>query len=137
MNNEYKGVLEKFGFDINTKGAILFLDLVVEIKELFKEGKTEEEIRKVLPSYYLEHYHFIHEIGRDKYFKELRSFCDNRKISEKQTELNGKEFGSLPKIGLDDSIIFFSRYFSNLEKKEFEGQKLFVKTSNSSVIKKV
>lgn len=137
MLDEYKGVLEKFGFDVNTKGFVLFADVTQEIQQLFNEGKTEEEIRELLPSYYLEHYHFIHEIGRNKYFEELKTFCNTRKVPEKQEKLTGKEFGSLPKTGLDDAVIFFAKYFNSQSKGEFDGKKVFVKSSKSIEIKNV
>ena len=137
MMNEYKGELEKFGYDVNTKGFVLFADLIQDLQPLFREGKDIEEIRKLLPTYYLEQYHFVQEIGKNKYFELLKSFCNSRKVSERQKELSSKQYGQLPKAGLDDSVMFFAKYFNDLHKKEMEGKKLFIQNKNTAFIKSV
>lgn len=125
MYEYYKGVFEEFGFDVSKKGFVLFADLVEDVKTLFKEGKTPEEVREQLPSYYLEQYHFVQEIGKNKYFDELKGFCNSRKALKRISEYD-KIVGALPKTGLDDSVIYFASYFSSKEQKTDNASKVYV-----------
>ena len=58
MSADYREILENLGFDMKKKGAIFFIDLIGDVQNLLKEGKSEEEIKELLPRYYLEYYHF-------------------------------------------------------------------------------
>ena len=63
MKDEYKVVFEGLGYNVKSKGAMFFGDLIGDVRELLKEGKTEEEIKELLPRYYVEYYHFCYEVG--------------------------------------------------------------------------
>ena len=132
MNSEYEGLFKNLGYDVKLKGAMLFNDLLDEVRNLLKEGMSDKEIKEFLPSIYLEYYHFCYEIGRYKYFNELDAFCNSRKVTKKNMSTNRKVMNMRPNMNLENSLLFFSKYYNNLEKKnnlEKEKAKLLVLTA--------
>ena len=110
MNSDYQMVFEGLGYNVKSKGAMFFGDLIGDVRELLKEGKTEEEIKELLPRYYVEYYHFCYEgIGREKYLNELRNFCAERTVNEQTNKF------VLP-LGVEDSLLFFAKMFNGEEK---------------------
>ena len=45
MDKEYRGLFEKLGYNIDSRGAIFFEDLLNDTRQLLKEGYTDEEKR--------------------------------------------------------------------------------------------
>ena len=109
MKDEYKVVFEGLGYNVKSKGAMFFGDLIGDVRVLLKEGKTEEEIKELLPRYYVEYYHFCYEVGRNNYFNELRAFCAERTVNEKTNK-------SVLPVGVEDSLLYFAKMFSGKEK---------------------
>lgn len=122
IKNEYSDVLKKEGYNVETNGAMFFGSLLDEVRALLAEGKTEEEIKLLLPRYYVEDYHFFFEVGKDRYFKELYDFCASKKAPEGSTGMN-----------LETSLLFFAGKF-NEGKELTDGKKLLVKTPTSGKI---
>ena len=135
MYEYYKGEFKELGFDVDSKGFVLFADLLQDVRGLFAEGKTEEEIRELLPRYYLEQYHFVQEIGKFTYFAELTAFCESSTKS-KRINKDKKVNGVLPKMGLDDYVIFFAKKF-NSKNNENKDVRLYVYNSKFGKIKNV
>ena len=133
MNSEYKGVLSALGYNTESKGAILFMDLLNEVRNLLNEEKTEEEIRKLLPRYYLEDYHFCYEIPKNIYFEELKAFCNSRVITDENKSINSEIMGDFPNSGLEESLLFFATKFNEFDKTK-RTSKIIVKTSRVAEI---
>ena len=58
MKSRYKNLLDKLGYDTSSVGAMFFGDLISEVSDLLKSSKSEKEVIEMLPSIYLENYHF-------------------------------------------------------------------------------
>ena len=115
MEEEYIKILEKLGYDVILKGSLLFVDLLVDCCEMVKNNKTDDEIRELLPIYYLENYHFYYGIGRKIYMAELDRFCNSRVVNDENENFNIKMCMPQNNMNLEDSLIFFARYFNKLE----------------------
>ena len=134
---EYREMFSKMGYNVDLYGAGLFESMLEEVRKLLDSGITEEEIRKVLPDYYREDFHFFFDIGKDEYFKKLKEFCNSRKPSEKEASIiKRKELGVSSKSGLsvDDSLLYFAKYFNNQTKNDFEDKKVCIKTPTTGII---
>lgn len=106
----YRRVLEKFGFDLDKPGYPLFVDLIDDLKNVFAEEIDTEEVKQLLPNYYIEHHHFVQAMGKYDYLGELQEFCNSGKTSEK---IGNKVVGTLavPNQSMDDTIVYFAKYF--------------------------
>lgn len=115
MKSRYKNLLEGLGYDVECLGAILISDLIDDVIELMKCGLSKSEIVELLPRYYLEHYHFDYEIGRNRYMNEIDIFLNSKKITKK-TKIINKKFNLLYKnYNLEDLVIFLGKYFYNVD----------------------
>lgn len=116
MNIGYKGILSELGYDTDLLGSMFFIDLLGDVCTLLNEGKDNEEIRKLLPSYYLEYYHFCYEVPRVKYFKELDKFCNSRVVSDDTKSANKELMDGVPNLELEDLLILLANKLIELEK---------------------
>ena len=118
LKNEYKEVFESMGYDVELKGAIFFQSLMDGVCELLNKGIEDQEIKKLLPRYYLEDYHFFFEISKERYFKELCEFglSINKKNDKKTTKIND--------FNLENTLLFLSKMVNNKEEKSKEFMKV-------------
>ena len=134
MKNEYRGVFEGLGYDVDTKGALFFGELIEDARELLKEGKSEEEVKEILPGCYTEYYHFVYEgIGRENYLNALDSFFTSRKDDQAvkffASEFMG--FDSCP--SKEDLLVFFAKKFNKMENKRNK-VRILIDGSNCGVV---
>lgn len=116
MKSRYKKLLDNLGYDTSSVGAIFFTDLIDETYGLLVDGKSEEEVFKLLPSIYLENYHFDYGVGRKTYFIEINKFLDSKEIDKRSRVIN-RRFDLLKnKLSLEELIMFISTYFYNVDK---------------------
>ena len=123
MDKEYRGLFEKLGYNIDSRGAIFFEDLLNDTRQLLKEGYTDEEIKEELPTICSE----VYEIGRKIYYAELHSFCNNHIIDRENRTLNKKIIGRKLNLDLEDLIIIFAKYFNKLEQRRQNQNKVLIK----------
>jgi hypothetical protein len=123
---EYKLLLRRLGYDVESKGAVYFLDLIDDVRRLLNEGYNADEVKELLPRYYLENYHFYYEVGRYKYMGELEKFCSSRVVNKKNSAFNRRILKSRGNMNIEDSLIFFAEYFNKLEQKEANKNKVYV-----------
>lgn len=133
MEKQHGLLLEELGFDVSLKGALLFDDLIEEVVQLLNSKKSEEELRKALPSIYLENYHFIYEIGKFKYFAMLNEFLNSIKLNDnkKQSSQLKEIFKEKKQLSLDDALIDLAKYINKQKENENENSKVNVKSINS------
>ena len=115
MQKQYRELLANLGYDVSLKGAAYFIELIDEVRNLFSEGKSDEEIKELLPRYYLEYYHFILEVGGVKYMKELKKFSDSRRIERAKREFRGQSLMFSKATTIEDNLLSISRYISVLD----------------------
>ena len=137
---EYREVFSKMGYNVDLYGAGLFESMLEEVRMLLASGATEEEIRKVLPDYYREDFHFYFEIGENEYFEQMKEFCSSRKISKKEKSIINRKELKIPSkknLSVEDSLLRFAKYFNKLNKNLYEGKKVIVKTPTSGIVTNV
>jgi len=115
LQKQYKELLANLGYDVSLKGAAYFIELIDEVRELFREGKSDEEIKELLPRYYLEYYHFILEVGGVKYMKELKKFSESRRIERAKDDFKGQSLMFSKATTIEDNLLSISRYLTVLE----------------------
>ena len=59
---EYREFLTELGYDTYRKGGTFFLDLMDEVVSMLQDGKSNDEVRVLIPCIFIEHYHFYYEI---------------------------------------------------------------------------
>ena len=130
MKSRYKNLLDNLGYDTSSVGAMFFTDLIDETYGLLVNGKSEEEVIELLPSIYLENYHFDYGVGRKTYFIEINNFLESKKIDKKSRVIN-RRFSLLKnQLSLDELILFLSKYFYDIDK----GNKKEIKVYKKSTI---
>lgn len=130
MKSRYKNLLDNLGYDTSSVGAMFFSDLLDETYGLLVNGKSEEEVIELLPSIYLENYHFDYGVGRKTYFIEINNFLESKKIDKKSRIIN-RRFSLLKnQLSLDEFILFLSKYFYDIDK----GNKKEIKVYKKSTI---
>ena len=97
--------MRSIGYNIDNKGGMFFIDLMGHVVELMKEGKAVDEIKQLIPRYYVEYYHFCYEISRFEYLKELENFCKTGYILKAKGE---KKKRNEP---IEDKLIRLSKRF--------------------------
>ena len=121
LKNEYSEVLKESGYNIETRGAIYFSSLLDEVRGLLMKGAKSDDVKRLLPRYYLEDYHFFFEVPKDEYFAELNDFNGKRVVLKKDKKV--------PVMGLEDSLIYFANMFNereNLTKEDANGRRIFL-----------
>jgi len=114
MKDEYKEVLRKLGYNIKKDGFAYFVDLIEDVRCLLREFNGDEnKIRDLLPSFYLEYYHFVYEVGRKIYMYNLYDFYNSRSSSSKKNKLGSKS-------NLESELIMISKYFNYLEDNDIQ-----------------
>ena len=108
--------MDSLGYDTSSVGAIFFTDLIDEVYSFFSKGRNEKEIAELLPSIYLENYHFDYGVGRKRYFIEIENFLESKVIDKKSRKVNRRLSLLKNKLTLDELIIFLSKYFYELDK---------------------
>ena len=115
MKSRYKNLLDNLGYDTSSVGAMFFSDLIDETYGLLVNGKSKEEIINLLPSIYLENYHFDYGVGRKTYFIEIENFLESKKINKFSRIINRRFSLLKDKMSIDELIMFFSTYFYDLD----------------------
>ena len=125
MKSRYKNLLDKLGYDTSRVGAMFFGDLISEVSDLLKSSKSEKEVIEMLPSIYLENYHFDYGVGKRTYFIELNKFLLKKKnINNIDDDIElFNYFNSLHT--LDELVIFFCKYTINLECNDKSDNKVY------------
>lgn len=129
MVKEYKNLMGSLGYDINHKGFILFVSLTEEVRDLLKERESIEEVKKLLPSVYLEEYHFCKEMGKTTYMQLVNDFVNSRKVTPENEQVNGCFNLGRENLSLDDAVIFFGGYFNYIERIEEHRKEMMKKFS--------
>ena len=128
LKNEYSEVLKESGYNIETRGAIYFSSLLDEVRGLLMKGAKSDDVKRLLPRYYLEDYHFFFEVPKDEYFAELNDFNGKRVVLKKDKKV--------PVMGLEDSLIYFANMFNERENLT-KDVKVFVKSPTTGNLKSV
>lgn len=115
LQEQYKELLRNLGYDVSLTGAAYFIELIDEVRTLFREGKSEEEIRELLPRYYLEYYHFILEVGGVKYMKELKKFSESRRVKKAKNEFLEQSMLFSEAITIEDNLLSICKYLNLLD----------------------
>ena len=122
--------MDNLGYDTSSVGAMFFTDLIDETYGLLVSGKSVDEVINMLPSIYLENYHFDYGVGRKTYFIEINNFLESKKIDKKSRVIN-RRFSLLKnQLSLDELILFLSKYFYDIDK----GNKKEIKVYKKSTI---
>ena len=131
MKDNYKDLFRKLGYEVENKGALLYGALIEDVIDMMEDDKTEEEIRDIFPSICLELYRFCYETTRNRFFNYIDNF--RKSINKKQR----KEMRQLLEMGLEtdgfgleleDSVIYFAKYFIREKKKgENNNNKILIK----------
>ena len=106
MKSRYKNLLDNLGYDTSSVGAMFFIDLIDETYGLLVDGKSEEEVINMLPSIYLENYHFDYGVGRKTYFIEINKFLDSKVIDKKSKVINRRFSLHKKEFSLDELVMF-------------------------------
>ena len=112
MAVKYQEELEKAGYNVQLPGAVFFGDLVDDVIDLLVEGKNDEEIKELLPRYYVDYYHFYYEVGKKRYFDSLNEFFKSR--NQHTSSIIGDKREMKP-VSFEDSLLVFAK---DSEKKE-------------------
>ena len=133
MKSRYKNLLDNLGYDTSSVGAMFFTDLIDEVYGLLVNGNSEEEVIELLPSIYLENYHFDYGVGRKTYFIEINKFLESKEIDKRSRVIN-RIFDLLKnKLSLEELIMFLSSYFYNVDMGKRKEVKLYqIKKENIS-----
>lgn len=115
MKSRYKNLLDNLGYDTSSVGAMFFIDLIDETYGLLVDGKSEEEVINMLPSIYLENYHFDYGVGRKTYFIEINKFLDSKVIDKKSKVINRRFSLHKKEFSLDELVMFLSKYFYDID----------------------
>ena len=115
MKSRYKNLLDNLGYDTSSVGAMFFIDLIDETYGLLVDGKSEEEVINMLPSIYLENYHFDYGVGRKTYFIEINKFLDSKVIDKKSKVINRRFSLHKKEFSLDEFVMFLSKYFYDID----------------------
>ena len=115
MIDQYKQLMDMLGYDTNKKGFALFVNVAEEVRDLLKQEMSHDDIMAVLPSLFLEEYHFFLDMSKTRYMELLEDFVNSRKVTRKNASLNAcfklqKE--NLPSNG---ALVFFAEYFNYIE----------------------
>ena len=130
MKSRYKNLLDNLGYDTSSVGAMFFSDLIDEVYGLLMNGMSEEEVIELLPSIYLENYHFDYGVGKKTYFIEIEKFLDS-KVIDKRSRVINRRFSLLKnQLSLDEFILFLSKYFYDID----NGNKKEIKVYKKSTI---
>jgi len=115
LKSRYKNLLDNLGYDTSSVGAMFFIDLIDETYGLLVDGKSEEEVINMLPSIYLENYHFDYGVGRKTYFIEINKFLDSKVIDKKSKVINRRFSLHKKEFSLDELVMFLSKYFYDID----------------------
>ena len=111
---EYYDTFNKLGYQTNKKGAEYFFDLLDEIRILLRDGESDEEILRVIPSICLEEYHFRIEVGGNLYKERIKDFLTDKKESEDKDLL--QEVSGISKdLSIEEAALLFAKYFDAKE----------------------
>jgi len=101
----YNDFMRSIGYNIDNKGGMFFIDLMGHVVDLINEGKSEEEIKDLIPCYCIEYYHFCYEISKFEYLKELELFCKTGYVLKSKGEKKKR------KESLEDKLIRISKRY--------------------------
>ncbi len=114
--------MRDIGYDIDSKGGMLFIDLMGHVVELQREGKSVEDIKEIIPRYFIEYYHFCYEISRFEYLKELELFCKKGYILKSKGEKKKRN------ESIEDKLIRLSKRYIKNQKMIEINSKIYKKT---------
>jgi hypothetical protein len=106
------------GYDTSVEGGNYFVDLVEEVVCFLNQDKSIEEIRELLPSLYLEYYHFYYEVSKFKYMNALNNFNSCGLVDKTDDKCNKNE-------SLEDKLLRLGADYYKLNKEE---KKVYKKT---------
>ena len=106
------------GYDTSVEGGNYFVDLVEEVVCFLNQDKSIEEIRELLPSLYLEYYHFYYEVSKFKYMNALNNFNSCGLIDRRCDSCDESEL-------LEDKILRLGNNYYEFNKEE---KKIYKKT---------
>ena len=114
--------MRDIGYDIDRKGGMFFIDLMGHVVELQREGKSVEDIKEIIPRYFIEYYHFCYEISRFEYLKELELFCKKGYILKSKGEKKKRN------ESIEDKLIRLSKRYIKNQKMIEINSKIYKKT---------
>ncbi len=113
---EYRdiGLLRKLGYcEQHLAYLHLFYDLIEEVEQCMKQGKSDEEIRELLnnkESFIYVELKLYHDIGLNRIPDYITKVYNERKISECDMEVYTNVFGNNVNLSLNDTIISIAAY---------------------------
>ena len=117
---ECREFLIELGYDTSITGGLFFVDLLEEVVCMLNSNRDDDYIKKMLPSLYIEYYHFYYEISAKRYFKELNYFDKNGYV------LNN-ESGYLTDVSIEDKLIILGKKYLKENIDYISNQKVFIR----------
>ena len=130
--NEFRVLVTSLGYDIKLSGCEFFEELVYEVRQLLREGKTDEEIEKIMPVLITEYGSCFHEIGRNNYIKGLNEFFEKRRTLDFDQKTDKEVNIIIPSMSLTLKVLTFSKYLNDQEIVTTDKPKKLIKKDNSS-----
>ena len=115
MIDQYKQLTDMLGYDTNKKGFALFVNVAEEVRDLLKQEMSHDDIMAVLPSLFLEEYHFFLDMSKTRYMELLEDFVNSRKVTRKNASLNACFKLQKENLPLNGALVFFAEYFNYIE----------------------
>ena len=112
---QYKLLMDMLGYDTNKKGFALFVNVAEEVRDLLKQEMSHDDIMAVLPSLFLEEYHFFLDMSKTRYMELLEDFVNSRKVTRKNASLNACFKLQKENLPLNGALVFFAEYFNYIE----------------------
>jgi len=130
--NEFRVLVTSLGYDIKLSGCEFFEELVYEVRQLLREGKTDEEIEKIMPVLITEYGSCFHEIGRNNYIKGLNEFFEKRRTLDFDQKTDKEVNIIIPSMSLTLKVLTFSKYLNDQEIVTNDEPKKLIRKNNSS-----
>jgi len=128
---ELKALASSLGYDVKLSGCEFFEELVYEVRKLLRDGKTDEEIEKIISILITEYGSCFHEIGRNNYIKAVEEFFIKRNSIEFDKQTDKEVSIIIPNMSLSARVITFSKYLNDQELVEDNKPKKLIKKVDS------
>jgi len=128
---ELKALASSLGYDVKLSGCEFFEELVYEVRQLLRDGKTDEEIEKIISILITEYGSCFHEIGRNNYIKAVEEFFIKRNSIEFDKQTDKEVSIIIPNMSLSARVITFSKYLNDQELVEDNKPKKLIKKVDS------
>lgn len=112
MNDKYKELFTRLGYDVSLDGATYFSDVIEDVRQFLELSTDENEICSFISSSCLENAHFYYEIGLNTFNKKLNEFYTKRDLSKCDFVLNGIIYGKDNSQTIQSAIVGIAKYMN-------------------------